>query len=70
MEQNPADLLIDDRYLAGSTAACEYIQVLAAQILWRLGFGDLPPVAQPLPSAALGVLPELGFALAWLLEEA
>jgi SAM-dependent methyltransferase len=69
---NPADELIDERYLAGSNAAVADVRGRAALILRRMGLWER--VREPLPlaelAAVLGVLPELQFALAWLLAEA
>lgn len=69
---NPADELIDDRYLAGSAAAVDDIRGRAALILRRLGLWERAsePLSLAALAAALETLPELGFALAWLLEEA
>lgn len=69
---NPADELIDERYLAGSAAAVDDVRGRAALILRRMGLWER--VSEPLPlaalAAALDTVPELQFALAWLLVEA
>ncbi|HEY2290274.1 MAG TPA: class I SAM-dependent methyltransferase [Thermoanaerobaculia bacterium] len=70
--QQEIDQLVDDRYLAASDVAVGYVRGLAARILARLGLWErvARPAALPAVAAALGTLPELSFALAWLLEEA
>jgi len=66
------DELVDDRYLAASAVAEDYVRGLAARILARLGLWER--ISQPAPlhavTAALETMPELSFALAWLLDEA
>lgn len=66
------DELVDDRYLAASAAAEDYVRGLAARILTQMGLWDkvAPSASVEAAAAALGTVPELSFALAWLLEEA
>lgn len=70
--QQKTDELVDDRYLAISAVAVEHVQALAADILARMGLWDRihEPATLPEIAVALGTVPELSFALAWLLEEA
>lgn len=69
---NLVDALVDQRYLAASAAAVDYVRGQAARILHRMKLWDLVSQPRPLPAiaAALETLPALSFALAWLLEEA
>jgi len=66
------DELLDDRYLALSAATENYVRGLAARILARMGLWEKvsPPVSLQAAAAALETVPELSFALAWLLDEA
>lgn len=73
MTDNPADALIDERYLADSAAAVAYVRAQCLEILRALGLWEL--AAQPvLPldemARRLGVVPDQEPALLWLLEEA
>lgn len=72
MMQAAVDAAIDAHYLAGSAAAVRYVQALAAEVLRELGLWRLEPEPRSLDevAAALGVVPEVRFALAWLLEDA
>lgn len=66
------DELVDDRYLAASAVAVDYVQSLSARILARMELWERisQPASLQAIAKALEVGPELSFSLAWLLEEA
>jgi SAM-dependent methyltransferase len=61
---------VDAQYLVSSSVASDYVRLKSAEILEACGLRDLPSVPLPRVREALGVIPELDYALVWLLKEA